>query len=356
MLMLFTCEHCGKRIKVDARMQGRKGRCSNCGQPMKIPRVDEPHPPPLPAEGPTRAAGPAPAHEPAHGEHPAHAAASEASFQLSPPEQRPEVGTTYFHQPPVLTEPEHLHRHVGVEAPSEFELLAEDARLEDETLASPEIQRGLRELEEFQKNPGPYQLADDLDNRFFRWARGSGAAGWVYTQWRRGVGLILKGLRFIDDWAYLISIPFLILMIFGVAIAHRGLVHTGAVVVVLANYGRFWTDLLALFVRPFKEGPIHGLLFLFPPYGLYFIGKHWDKFRSTFRRLLTSCIPIALVILAYAFIPSIDPEIQSARTIPEKIRRAEQEVVKEAREGLHEASEKLRSLEEKGLPRPKADQ
>ena len=32
MLMLFTCEHCGKRIKVDARMQGRQGRCSNCGQ------------------------------------------------------------------------------------------------------------------------------------------------------------------------------------------------------------------------------------------------------------------------------------------------------------------------------------
>ena len=183
-------------------------------------------------------------------------------------------------------------------------------------LASPEIQRGIRELEEFKKDPGPYQLADDLDNRFFRWARGSRAGGLAVHPVAQGRRPDPEGLRFIDDWAYLISVPFLILMIFGVAIAHRGLVHTGAVVVVLVNFGRFWTDLLALFVRPFKEGPIHGLLFLFPPYGLYFIGKHWDKFRPAFRRLLTSCIPIALVILAYAFIPTIDPEIQSAHTIP----------------------------------------
>ncbi len=238
----------------------------------------------------------------------------EGPFRLSPPEARPEVATTYFDQPPVLTEPEHLHRHIGEEAPSEFELLAEDGRPEDQALASPEVKRGLRELEEFKKDPGPYQFADDLDSRFFRWARGSGPAGWIYTQWRKGVSVILKALRFIDDWAYLISIPFLILMVFGIAVAHRGLIHTGAVVVVLVNFGRFWTDLLALFVRPFKEGPIHGLMFFFPPYGIYFVGKHWDKFKSTFRRLATSCIPIVLVILAYAFIPSIDSEIQSAPT------------------------------------------
>jgi hypothetical protein len=328
---------------------------------MRIPRVEEAHPPPLPAVESAHAVdhAHAPAHKPAHAQVHPHEPPSDAPFRLSPPEPRPEVATRFTHEPPVLTEPEHLHRHVGAEAPSGFELLAEDDRREDEALASPEVRRGLRELEEFTKDPRPYQLADGLDNRFFRWARGSGPAGWLYSRWRKGVGMILKVLRFIDDWAYLISVPFLILMIFGIAVAQRGLVHTGAVVVVLANYGRFWTDLLALFVRPFKEGPIHGLAFLFPPYGIYFVASRWDKFKPTFRRLVTSCIPIALVILAYTFIPSIDPEIQQARTIPEKLRRAEQEVVKEAREGLHEgldeARERLRSLEERGLPRPKSD-
>jgi hypothetical protein len=362
MLILFTCEHCGKRIKVDARMEGRRGRCSNCGHEMRIPRAHEPQPPPLPGAAPVRAADHArtPAHEPAHAGQPhAHVPAAEPAFRLSPPEARPEAAipvireqqATSQHAPPILTEPEHLHRHVDPEALSEFELLVDDHKPGSDALASPEVQRGLRELEEFKKDPRAYQLAEELDDRFFRWARGSGPAGWIYTQWRKCVGLILRALRFIDDWAYLISIPFLVLMIFGVAIAHRGLVHTGAVVVVLANYGRFWTDLLALFVRPFKEGPVHGVLFLFPPYAFCFIGKHWDKFKSTFRRLLTSCIPIVLVVLAYAFIPTIDPDIQAEPTIPGKLRRAEQEIVKEAEEGLHEAGEKLQSLEKSGLGR-----
>ena len=328
MLMLFTCEHCGKRIQVNARMQGRKGRCQQLragdagsrGSMRGIRRRSRPRSRPM--RSTTR-------HAPAH----PHGPTADAPFQISAPEPRPEVGATYFNQPPVLTEPEHLHRHVGEEAPSEFELLVDDARPDDAVLASPEVQRGIRELEDFKKDPGPYKLADDLDSRFFRWAHGSRAAGWVYTQWRRGVGLILRVLRFIDDWAYLISVPFLIVMIFGVAIAHRGLVHTGAAVVVLVNFGRFWTDLLALFVRPFKEGPMHGLLFLFPPYGVYFVRKHWDAFQSTFRRLATSCIPIILVILAYAFIPTIDPEIKKAPNLPERLRRAGQDVVKEAQRG-----------------------
>ena len=82
----------------------------------------------------------------------------------------------------------------------------------------------------------------------------------------------------------------------------RGLVHAGAVVVVLVNYGRFWADLIAFFVRPFKEGPFQGLAFLFPPYTVYYLFAHWDRMKPILRRMLTSCIPIALVILAYAFL------------------------------------------------------
>ncbi len=352
MLMLFTCEQCGKRILVDANMQGRKGRCGNCGHVMRIPRADEAHlqPPPLPQTG---AAG-QPKHADAHA--PAGSAAGpsgDAPFRLSPPEERPEAAVPAAPfvppPPPVLAEPRQLHRHVHVdEEPSHFELLREDAHPDDRSLASPEVQRGLRELEEYRRDPRGYQLAEELDSRFFRWARGSRPANFLFTGWRRAVGGILRALRFVDDWGYLISIPFLILIVFAIAIGNRPLIHTGAVVVVLVNFGRFWTDLLALFVRPFKEGPVHGLMFFFPPYAIFFISRHWDKFKGTFRRLLTSCAPIVLVILAYAFIPVIDPAIQSAPTAREKLRRAGQEVVKEAREGLHQAEEQVRKIEEKG--------
>jgi hypothetical protein len=351
MLMLFTCEHCGKRIQVDARMQGRRGRCSHCGREMRIPRVDEPQPPPVPsgdqARETAREAGRPRAHP--------RAPSGDGGFRLSAPEPRPEVSLAHFQQPPVLTEPEQLHRHVGAEAPSAFELLADDGPPGMDSLASPEVQRGLRELEEFKKDPRGYQLAEDLDSRFFRWFRGSRPAGWVYTQWRKGVGLILRALRFITDWAYLISVPFLILMVFGIAIGHRWLIHTGAVVVVLVNIGRFWTDLLSVFVRPFKDGPVHGLMFLFPPYGLYYLASRWDKFKPTFRRLGTSCIPIVLVLLAYMFIPAVDPDARTAPTLPEKARRAGRDIVEDAREVGREIRQEVRSLKEKALPRPEAD-
>src|ERR1700677_4199190 len=37
MSIIFTCENCGKRFKVDERSQGRRGRCSHCGHVMRIP-------------------------------------------------------------------------------------------------------------------------------------------------------------------------------------------------------------------------------------------------------------------------------------------------------------------------------
>ena len=85
---------------------------------------------------------------------------------------------------------------------------------------------------------------------------------------------MLKVFRWVDTWAYLISIPFLILMILGIVAENRPFIHTGAVVVVLANYGRFWADLLAFFIRPFKEGPF----------------RAW---RSCFRRTCSTTWPLA---------------------------------------------------------------
>jgi hypothetical protein len=332
MFLLFTCEHCGARIKVDGRSQGKRGRCSQCGQVMIIPHM-EAHAPPKLAHAPETARD------------------SDAPFRLSPPDERPHGS----HVPPVLVEPQHLDQHADAEGLSGFELIAGDANPEEATLASPEVRRGLRELDEFQKDPHPYKLVDSLEKSFLtRWARDSGPAGWVVVKWRQGVGLILKMLRWIDDWAYLISVPFIILVIFAIAVQNPRWVHLGAVVVVLANYGRFWTDLLAIFVRPFKEGPIHGLAFLFPPYGIYYLWTRRDKFKPTLRRLVTSCIPIVLVVLAYAYLPFVNPAARDAKGLPEKILSGERELIHEIRDDLKEVEEKIPSLEKRERSEEKA--
>jgi hypothetical protein len=232
-----------------------------------------------------------------------------------------------------------LHRQ-GNEADVRFDLLDDDADPADVALVSPAIKRGLQEMAEFQRDPRGYKIAGDRSGVFsFFGMRESGPASWFYVKWRAAVGVVLKSLRWVDSWAYLISVPFIVLMIFGIVVANRGFVHTGAVVVVLANYGRFWADLLAFFLRPFKDGPLQGLAFLFPPYTIYYLFARWDRMKPIVRRIATSCIPIVLVVLAYAFLPGVNPEAKNVSGVAAKIETGTRELEREISADLNKLIE-----------------
>ncbi|MFI5459178.1 MAG: hypothetical protein ACHRXM_27430 [Isosphaerales bacterium] len=287
-------------------------------------------------------------------------APEEAPFRLSPPETRPVVRTEV---PVPAPAPEPASHHpagphgsvFALAAPLpgtrpqvgehhvHFELLDDDADPASLLAVSPEIARGLREVEEFEKDRRGYSLEGDRGG-FFSRLESSRPAGWFYVKWRAGVGSMLKLLRWVDNWAYLISVPFLVLILFGIVVANRGLVHTGAVVVVVANYGRFWTDLLAFFLRPYKDGPLQGLAFLFPPYTFYYMTAHWDRMKPIVRRIATSCIPIVLVVLAYAFIAWVNPATKDVRGVGAKIRAGERELRKEIKSNFREVGTEIQSL------------
>ena len=374
-LVVFRCEQCGKRFQVEERYRGRRGRCSHCGHVMRIrlpgalepahpaaaaePRatVHEPDPGPVETGGGQRDPEPKPA----------------APFRLSPPEPRPHFGHR-VHVSPALEETaerpvpppagphdsvfalEHIDPSVtnthGDHAAARFELLDDDIDAGRALVASPEIERGMRQLEEFQQNRRGYELAGDRGKSvWFFGLRGSGPASWVRVKWRAGVGLVLKLLRWIDTWAYLISVPFVMLMIFGIVVENRTFVHVGAVVIVLANYGRFWADLLALFVRPYKDGPLQGLAFLFPPFTVYYLTTRWHKMKPIVRRIATSCIPIVLVVLAYAFLPFVNPAAKEVEGFVPKVKAGAVEIETEIRSDLRET----RRRDPAGVSRPRSD-
>jgi hypothetical protein len=229
------------------------------------------------------------------------------------------------------------HHHVR------FELLDEDSDSGSTPPVSPEIALGLREFAEFEKDRRGYLVVGE-GRGFFAGLNRSRPAGWLYVNWRACIGSVLKLLRWVDNWAYLISVPFVMLMLFGIVVANRGFVHTGAVVIVLANYGRFWADLIAFFVRPYKDGPLQGLAFLFPPYTVYYLFAHWDRMKPIARRITTSCIPIVLVVLAYAFLPSVNPRATDVQGVAAKIRAGEQELSREIGGDLRKVERGLQSF------------
>ncbi len=342
MVISFTCEKCGKHFQVEEHLHGKRGRCSQCGHVMKIP-------------------------ESAGGQHaPLRSGEQQADspFKLSPPEPHPgarDPGPTHAADAAGHPTVEARHSVFAVTAPipgtqrphvnerhAHFELLNDDADLATVGLASPEVARGLQEIAEFEKERRGYKIDEQGGgSQSILGRQNSGPAGWLYTKWRGGVGSVLKLFRWIDTWAYLLSVPFLVLMIFGIVAENRVFVHTGAVVVVLANYGRFWADLLAFFVRPFKDGPFQGLAFLFPPYTIYYLVTRWHHMRRIVRRIAMSCIPILGVILIYAFVPRANPEIQNVKGIGAKLRAGEQELNREITSDFKGLEEKLIPLQKR---------
>jgi hypothetical protein len=224
-----------------------------------------------------------------------------------------------------------------------FELLDDDSDAASLVPVSPEIERGLRELAEFEKDRSGYKIAGERRGFFFR-LENSRPAGWFYVKWRAAIGLVLKILRWIDSWAYLISVPFVVLMIFGIVVENPGFMHTGAVVVVLANYGRFWADLIALFLRPYKDGPLQGVAFLFPPYTIYYLTAHWKHMKPILRRIATSCIPIVMVVLAYSFLPAVNPAVKDIKSITGKIQAGEKQLKKDVDSDLEQVESEVKSL------------
>jgi hypothetical protein len=350
MLINFTCENCGKGFSVDEHSHGKRGRCSNCGHVMRIPRPE--------AGDRTTATTPSPNIKPK----------SEPAFRLSPPEPPPFVGPLVLPfvaerapaQHPAIPQQAAPHQFAfapGTEKPRvhephvRFELLDDDADKAAIGLASPIDQRAAEEIAEFQRDRRGYKVVGDRDGLFsFLGLSGSGPASWPYVKWRAAVNFVLKLLRWIDSWAYLISVPFIILMVFGIVVENRAFVHTGAVVIVLANYGRFWADLLALFVRPYKDGPIQGLAFLFPPYTVYYLATRWSRIQPILRRIATSCIPIVLVVLAYAFLHSVNPAVNDAASVTTKIEEGKQELEREINEDLQKIEKKLTNFGDRRKP------
>jgi hypothetical protein len=68
------------------------------------------------------------------------------------------------------------------------------------------------------------------------------------------------------------------------------------------------------------------------------------------RRIATSCIPIVLVVLAYAFLPLERSSVKDLNDIPVRIRAGEQELRRDIDSELRKVEGEVRSLGKKQAP------
>ena len=282
MTISFACPHCMTRFKVPESFGGKKARCKKCGHVMKVPVL----PPPatsVATSGMFRLGAVQPEQlKPAH-----------EATKVSPPGKMPSVGKTSLRL-----------------APISFNALKPDA---DDR---PKLWEDTDSIEYELEKPAYQPAVAKLPSKF-----ASSAGGLL---WRRGgiAEKLLTVLHKVSDFAYLLSIPFMLLILLAIVLKQRELAVASAVVVIFLNISRLLIDGFALVALAFKKGPLAGVLFFVPPFTFYYLAKRGKVMKEALLRFLVPTIPILGVVLLFLLVPWLrGSESQQATLMGDRVQK-----------------------------------
>jgi hypothetical protein len=278
MSIVFFCQSCGSRFDVDPRASGKQGRCKKCGQRMTVPKAEEIA---------SMAAMPALA-----------MAGGAAGGGIA-------AGPNWLAR---------MSSQVGL-AP-----ITMDRMLAPKKKASMFAEDDLADSK-------PYALAKPDRRPAGEGGAGSGPAGAIVRVWRGQLGGVQKLFRWINETAYLISIPFLMILLLGAAVRNRPMALFGATAVVLLNIGRLVSGAANLAVIPFRDG------------------INLKKMKKPLRRVIGPAVTIGLVILAFTFIPWLSGGGAAGGSIKSRLTASAGALKQEMKDSVNEAVDKAKSLE-----------
>lgn len=280
--IVFFCMSCGARFEVDSRMAGKKGHCKKCGQLMQIPRAEN-----LASMTGIAAVAPAGATVGAEPGGPVNWLRTASSdVGLAP--------LTVDRMPGVPRKPK--------PAPTPLDDLGDSK---------------------------PYSLAEPARGEPIR--RSSGRPNYLVMFWRGELGSVQKLFRHINEFAYLISVPFLILLLLGAAIRNRPLALFAATVVVVLNLGRIASGIANLAVVPLRDG------------------LQFHKMKKPLRRVIEPVLTIGLVIVAFTFIPWLATGQASRGNAVSRLRSGAKALGREMEGELKKTVEEVEGLDVKKL-------
>jgi hypothetical protein len=280
--IVFFCQSCGARFEVDPRMAGKKGRCKKCGQFMEIPLAEQ-----------------------------------IASMAAMPALAAAAVGGGGVAGP--------------VAVGSSIGAWLKEGALSQAALAP--ITQTVDRIPRFKKKPDALDDAEDSKPYVLekpeRVNRGRVKVqdNVVVRVWRNQLGGIMKIFRKINQAAYLVSVPFLMILLLGIAVKSRHLALLGATMVVLLNIGRLASGGANLAIIPFRDG------------------IDLSKMKKPIRRVIEPAITIGLVILAFTFIPWLSSGGSAKGSITDRVRSETESLGGEMKGQVDKVLEKAKAVD-----------
>ncbi len=287
----FECPTCAAPFDVDDRLAGRAGRCKVCGGRMKIPSNGA-------------VAAPAGAGKPRAT---AAVAAAAGGPRLSP------VAAPAASRPmPSITagRPTNWLEAVVTSQVGLAPISMQDVKRRPGSMAAWADEKSVA---------GPYKMATAPSLPAMRAAAGK-PAGAVTRGYRGAMGKVQKLFRWINQSAYLVSVPFLMLLLLGLLTGSNSLMGLGATGAIVLNIGRIVAGVANLAVIPFRESPIQGVLFLIPPITFFYMYQNWHKVKQPVKRIVGPIATIALVAAAFVAEPYIRGEGKSKGSLKDQVK------------------------------------
>jgi hypothetical protein len=291
--IVFFCQSCGSRFEVGPQMAGKKGRCKKCGQQMTVPRAEE-----------------------------------LASMSAMPALVVAGAGAAAVADAGAAAG--------GTSMSSWLKGGISQAVLAPLTLDRKPLRPVLPSALDDGADSKPYVLAHP--ERMHR-GRATAHDNAIVRIWRRQLGKLQKLFRTINQAAYVASLPFLMILIFGAAVKNRPLALFGATFLVLINIARLVAGGANLAVIPFRDG------------------INMNKMKKPLRRVIEPAVTIGLVIAAFAFIPWLTTDTAAKGDIAHRIRSSAEDLKKEMKGEVNRvvdvdklgdiAHEKFRELKDK---------
>jgi len=129
------------------------------------------------------------------------------------------------------------------------------------------------------------------------------AASSVLVAYRVFFGLLGRLTAWISETSYTVSFILLILAVASGMIGRHSLATMVCSAIVALNVVGLAGDIASLVTLSFRKNPLQGGLFLVPPFTLYYLWTDWYRYRDTIRRMRIPLLTLALVVVAYAFVP-----------------------------------------------------
>jgi hypothetical protein len=337
MNIVFFCQSCGARFEVPPTSAGKKGRCKSCGQMMTVPKAQELA---------SMVAMPALAMA-------AVGAGASAGAR---------VGATDVKSGNSLGWLAAANSNVALAPITEEKMPAFGARRQ----VKPQYDDDLGDSK-------PYQISAPIRPGAAR-SSGRGPSG-ATILWKKNLGGLQKLFRKLNETAYLISVPFLLVILLGAIVQSRPLALVGGTAVVLLNIGRIVAGVANLAVVPFREGIFQGIMFLIPPLTFFYLSSHWNKVKKPTMRIVGPFVTICLVFAAFLLIPSLrkDGKMVSVKNVKDELRNEAKSLKgemigevkkaksvdlgsleKQAEDKLRDAAGQINSIGQPGGPGPTA--